>query len=477
MKLPRSVIPVFVGVLAIGLGAAVAVALSRRNDSSAERARADRMGGLGERGNAGDLLGDLDIAALTECLGADDLLENLDNDPPADTGIAPDRNARSQIRAISRQVEEIRKLHFRSRYKVKFLPPKGVAARAAKRMLSEYPAEVADWEARVLAALGAIPPDTDLRQMSKELLESQVAGFYVPATDQLVVPSTNPRRPLAADEKIVLAHELEHAVVDQTLGLPLPGRPDPSEADATLAALSVAEGDATLTMQRYALQAIPLSEQFSMLSDPTLTEAQDAIEDIPHFLAQQLTFPYIAGLEFDCDLFTRGGWRAVNRAYENPPSTSAQVMFPDRYRSGEDAIDVRDPARPGQGWTKAMHSTFGAAHLQWLFEAPGDDTSRALDDPEAAAGSWAGGEVHLFIRGDSSAVALVLKERADGKGLCDAVTSWYESAFDDDRQAQAKKSEQLARDGAAQAAVVRCTGREVRVGIARGLTPARSLVR
>src|SRR5918992_204875 len=318
MKMPRRLIPIAGGFLAIALGAAVAVAVNRRDESSAARERANRLQEeLSEAGEADDMFGDVDFGVLTDCLGMDDLLEDFEGDASAGTGTTPDESARSQIRTISRQVENIRKLEFRSRFKVEFLPPKAVAARAAKLMLRDYPADVADAEARVLAALGAIPSGIDLRQLSKELLESQVAGFYVPATNELVVPSTNPKQPLTANEKIVLAHELEHALADQTVGLPMRGRPDPRKADETLAAVSVAEGDATLTMQRYALDAIPLSEQLSMLGDPSLAAAEDALDDTPHFLARQLVFPYIAGLEFDCALFTRGGWRAVNGAYKD----------------------------------------------------------------------------------------------------------------------------------------------------------------
>jgi hypothetical protein len=358
---------------------------------------------------------------------------------------------------------------------VRFLPPKAVAARAARLMLSDYPADVAASEGRVLAALGAIPPDTDLRQTAKELLESQVAGFYVPATGQLVVPSTDPRRPLSANEKIILAHELEHAVADQQLGLPVPERPDPREADETLAALSVAEGDATLVMQRYALQAIPIFEQLSMMSDPALSQAQDALAETPHFLAQQLLFPYTTGMEFDCGLYTSGGWGAVNRAYEDPPTTTAQVMFPERYTSGEAAVDVRDPSGPGSGWNKDMESTFGAAHLLWLFEAPGGDPGAALDDPEGAARAWAGGEVHPFTRGASSAVALVMAQRSGESELCRSVAGWYDSAFEDEEVAT-DGAEELARDGESQDAVVWCSGDEVRVGIGPDLATARALV-
>lgn len=534
--MPRRLVQITAALLAVAMSVTVAIALAQRNELHAARERADRLqrilhavterlselersdssrdsaGDLGDDdpgtlGDTDDLLGDLDFGALSECLGADDLfsggsdafegggldglLEDLErgrtsSDPEesfedllgglgSGAGGAEGGSARSQIRVISQQVEDIRELEFRRKVRVRFLSPERVAERAANLMLEDYPEDDARDEARILGALGAIPERTDLRQSMRELLESQVAGFYVPATGELAVPSTNPGRPLAANEKIVLAHELEHAVADQRLDLPVPEQPDPSEADATLAALSVAEGDATLTMQRYALQAMPIFEQLSMLNDPSLASAQDALDETPHFLAQQLIFPYTAGLEFDCALYTNGGWSAVNRAYRNPPTTSAQVMFPDRYLAEEAAVDVRDPPSPGSAWARNMNTTFGAAHLLWLFQAPGGDERRALNDPETAASAWAGGEVHLFTRGASSAVALALKQRSEGTGLCESVAEWYDSAFKDE-EVSAEDAEELVRDGSSQDAVVRCAGDDIRVGIGPDLATARGLV-
>lgn len=532
--MPRRLVQITSALLVVTVALAVVIALAQRNELRSARERADRLqrilaavterlselersdsrdsagdlggGDPGRLGDAGDLLGGLDFDALSECLGADDLfgggtdafggsldglLDDLEQGRTASDpeeafedllgGLGPGAggaergSARSQIRAISQQVEDIRKLELRRKVRVRFLPPERVAERAADLMLEDYPQDVAADEARILGALGAVPARSDLRQSMRELLESQVAGFYVPATGELVVPSTDPGQPLTANEKIVLAHELEHAVADQRLGLPVPEQPDPSEADATLAALSVAEGDATVTMQRYALQAIPIFEQLSMLNDPGLASAQDALDQAPHFLAQQLIFPYTAGLEFDCALYTEGGWRAVNRAYKDPPTTSAQVMFPDRFLAEEVAVDVRDPSPPGSAWARDMNTTFGAAHLLWLFQAPGGDEGRALDEPETAASAWAGGEVHLFTRGASSAVALVLKQRSDGSGLCESVAEWYDSAFRDE-EVSAEDAEELVRDGASQDAVVRCAGDDIRVGIGPDLATARALV-
>jgi hypothetical protein len=309
-------------------------------------------------------------------------------------------------------------------------------------------------------------------ELRQEALEGQVAGFYVPETKELVVRSSGD---VGAVEQVTLAHELEHALADQELDLPLSEDPDPSRADQDLASLALVEGDATLTMQQYALRYLGLDEQLSLASDPTVLQAQQQLEQLPHYLQQELTFPYVQGLEFVCDLYSRGGWEAVDQAYAKPPTSTDQILFPERYRAGEKAADPPDPGSLEEPWDHELSSSFGAAELKWLFAAPGGDTSAALPDPEAAAAAWGGGELDLWTNGDQSAVGVALVQRSGESGLCEAVTGWYEAAFPDASEGSTEGDEALVSDGAQQDAVVSCSGDDVRVGIAPNVDGARSL--
>lgn len=323
--------------LAVAVAAAAVVAVVQSNRLSAARHNAARLEARVERLEAqladrtpprdpsddvlgsvpeGDL-GDMFGGDVLDCLTSDTALAGVLGDGSARAGGNEPRtagarqNARAQVRAIARSVERVRGLEFERRVRPVFLSPDEVARRAARLFLSDYPRATADAEARLLAALGAIPEGLDLRRAVTELLESQVAGFYVPETEKLVVPSDDPSTPLTAAEKVVLAHELEHALAHQSLGLPVARRPDVARLDENLAALALVEGDATLAMQRYALHAIPIFEQFSMLSDPLITRASAALEGVPHYLARQLGFPYVAGLEFVCDRYRKRKWTSI----------------------------------------------------------------------------------------------------------------------------------------------------------------------
>jgi hypothetical protein len=386
--------------------------------------------------------------------------------PPAGGGLE------EQVRAIARAVEQIRQLRFEETVEPEFLSAQESAARVQELFREDYSAEAAETETQILEALGAVPRGIDLRETRAEALGSQVVGFYVPETGELVIRTAGDA--LGPIDRVTLAHELEHALADQNLDFPIPLEPKPGREDRDLAAVAVIEGDATLTMQRYAF-TLPFEDQLE-LADPSLAaEAEAGLAELPYYLQQELLFPYENGLSFVCRLYAAGGWEAVNRAYAEPPTTSAQILFPDRFAAGEVAVDPANPDRLRGGWRFEGEHELGAANLLWLFEAPGGDRSRGLDDPMTGAGAWAGGEVHLWERGQDSAVGLALAEREDADVLCVAISHWYAAAFPEVRPSGSALNEGLELDGERQDAVLTCSDDEVHLGIGPDMSTARTL--
>jgi len=385
-------------------------------------------------------------------------------------------DAAGQMRAVAEDLEAIRDLEFRRLPDPVFLPREQLRDRVRAEVAEELTDEVAARQARGLVALGALPPGSDLRELTLRAVGDQVAGFYDPETGEMVVGRAT-TGPLDGATRMILAHELDHALTDQVLDLPLaPERPAPGAEDTALAQLALIEGDATLAMQLYALRHVGLLEQLSGLG--SAAGAQQQLTALPHHLRSTLTFPYLQGLAFVCRLHAGGGWKAVDRAYDEPPTTTAQVLFPERYDEREAAVDPRDPAAPGRTWRAEPRRAVGAAELVWLLEAPGGDAGRALDDATGRARAWAGGELHQWSDGGRTAAALVLVERDGAPApLCATVTAWYRSAFPDARPAAAEPGEALVADGAGQDAVLRCDGRDVRLGLAPDVATARALSR
>lgn len=400
-----------------------------------------------------DLLGDL-LDGETDAQVSGDLLQCLTPMPSGGDGLSG-TDLTAQVAAIEEIISTDRGFASDD-YDIEFVTMDEVQRRAVDLTERELDRGEAAVDARVLSALGALSPDTDLAQAQLDALDAGVAGFYNPETRELVIGSES----MDGMGVFVTSHELVHAMADSTFGLPDPEQiADQTGSDAAFAALSAIEGDASLYGQRFIAQHLPLDQLLELGADSL--GAQSAA-GLPHFVQRDLEFPYVEGLAFSCSIYLDDGWDGVDATYDNVPTTTAQVLFPERYRSGVEAVAVRTPNGP-DGWELIESDQFGAADLLFLLEAPGDDTSRALDNPTDRVAAWAGGEVHAWGNDDDTAVGVVLADRGAATPLCDSLTTYYSAAFPEATRDDADNEIRFA--GTRQHAVIRCDENEVALGI------------
>jgi hypothetical protein len=468
-------------VLAVGLAISLALAVIFGVSLQAARERVEELEEQVEATGPTQGSGD-PLEVLEDLFGeGGDPLEGLGGDVfgcigagalGGETSEPPTGPPAAQVRILADDLEEIRELTFRRPVRPRFLGDEAIERRIRELFLKDYTPEVADREARILTALGAIPPGLDLVEARARALGGSVAGFYVPETGELVVRSSG--GDLGPLEWVTLIHELDHAVADQRLDLLVPEEIVPGREDADLAALAVVEGDATLAMQRYS-SSLPFDQQLGLLDPEAIAEAEAGLAGLPYILQQELLFPYEDGLGFVCDLYQDGGWNAVDRAYGDPPTTTAQVLFPERYSEGEVALDPRDTGRLAGGWRLEGTHQFGATTLLWLLEAPGGDPARGLDDPLAGAAAWGGGELRVWSRGPATAVGIAMAERNGHDVLCSAVSHWYAAAFPGAEPEGSAVGRGLLLEGESQDASLVCDGDQIRIGIGPDPATARRL--
>lgn len=389
--------------------------------------------------------------------------------PEATPAATPTESLAEQIARVSRIVSDVRALDFEAPPDLAVVTTAELSDRVGSQLASYDPAE-AELDRRTLELLGAIPPGTDLRNLLIDALSEQVAGFYDPETGELVVGAADPSARVGRIEEVTLAHELQHALADQQLGLP---DLEEGDDDAILARQALVEGDATVTMEEYLEVGFSTIDRLLLAGESaSLLDQLAGMTELPHFVQESLLFPYEEGAAFVRTLRDGGGWPAVDAAYTDPPRTTAQVLYPEQYVARLAPVTPSATAVLPAPWTLARTTTFGAADLVLLFEAPGGDPGRALTDARELGRAWRGGRLDLWIADGRTAASVVLA--TDGPGLCDAVTTWLDRADPTARTAPGPGDTAVVRGDARQAAVA-CTADEVRMGMADAAAEAAAL--
>jgi hypothetical protein len=442
----------------------------------------DLLGALLGGANLGDLgdLGDLedlgDLGGLLGGLGASGDLGSCLTGAPGSYEIE-DSSLDAQVADIATAVEDLRGLTFPSGIDPVFVDHEEMGERVRDLVEEGYPADLEDFDTRLLVALGMLPAGYDLMSAQMDLLDTGVAGYYDPDSGELVVATPESDQPLAAIDQITLAHEMIHALTDARLGIPDALEDPRADPEIIRAQQALTEGDATLGMQQFTLGALGFEEQMAMLMDPRVLGAQQEAANFPYVLSNGLQLPYVEGMNFTCALYADGGWEAVDAAYADPPTNTSQVLFPERYVQNRiEAVDPDPVGSPGGNWESLREVGFGAVDLLMLFSAPGDDTGAALSDPRERARAWGGGRAEVWSRGNDTAVGISLTDTGAGlEPLCDSMVSWELAAFPDHDAFDPNGLEELAHSGDGRAAVVVCDGPSVRVGIGPDLETARSV--
>src|SRR4029077_9315918 len=163
---------------------------------------------------------------------------------------------------------------------------------------------------------------------------------------------------LGADQqKPVLAHELTHALQDQSFNLEKYMKPadtdlskkkevnaeDIENDEVSTTRQAVVEGQAMVVLVDYMLEPMGLSLKDSpqvvqALKDGMLVGTSDAVQfrNAPIYMKEALTFPYRYGIDFIADLVIKGGKdKAFAELFRNPPKTTRQIMEPQTYLAGE----------------------------------------------------------------------------------------------------------------------------------------------
>ncbi len=312
--------------------------------------------------------------------------------PKAEAPVDADKPDSREQRLIARMLERVsrvRGLAARTSVPGVVLGRDALIARVKAHVDREVPHEAILEEGIVQQLLGFIPTRFDYEAATYALLSAQLAGFYEPADGTMYMAADLDDENATA----TLAHELVHALQDQHWDLAPRSKYTPGQDDRSTAFSALAEGDATSAMAdllvgaaKPGATALDMPDELyadqvigGMSAGPTATA--------PHVMRMSLVAPYIDGTLFIHALRRKGGWQAVNHAWENPPVTTEQVLHLEKWEAHEPPLSVDDLpfAALGAGWAVAANDTYGEIGVRISFgEWVGAARSGAL------AAGWGG---------------------------------------------------------------------------------------
>src|SRR6202162_3673353 len=243
-------------------------------------------------------------------------------------------------------------------------------------------------DARSAEAFGLLPKGFDLDSFMVDLLTEQIAGLYDPKAHEFYVADWIP----IDDQRMVMAHELTHALEDQHFQIEAWAKAARPNDDGELAREAVLEGSAMAAMIDYELQGSGRSLKDVPDIDPSMLVGDmgstPALKKSPPFLKDALVFPYFAGLTFSADLLKTNGWKDLPVVFSKPPISTQQIMHPALYHAGKTPSTENLPdvgKLLGPDWTRLEENVMG--EFGWkevLKQFLGEDRAKIL------AAAWDG---------------------------------------------------------------------------------------
>lgn len=305
------------------------------------------------------------------------------------------------IQEVESQVEQVRGLNYLHPVGVEAISDTEMDRRLTESFDESYPKALYDRRTVAWRTIGVIPQDTDLRAALRSFLTGQVAGFYDPATGELVYLGSGD---LGFIERLELAHELTHALDDQHFDLSrLDGLSGHCQDERFEGALGVVEGSA----QYYSAQtliAFPTMDLGDVMAALGQAFGSAGVPPgVPPFVEEQEIWPYTAGMAFVTSRTVDLGTDGVNQALTDLPVSTEQIMHPDRYPSDVPVtVDIPNLAPAlGPAWGDLDAMQVGE---EWLHAMLGLRLDPSTTD--TAAAGWGGGVYRAWTDGQRVAVVL-----------------------------------------------------------------------
>ncbi len=296
---------------------------------------------------------------------------------------------------IESQVRTIRGLEYSGDAQGIWLTQEQLQDRILTQFLADYSEDEALREAALLSFLGLIEPGTDLRTLRSEILKEQAAGCYDCEAGVMVLLCGQ----VGGLERVTYAHEYTHflqdLIYDVETGLDLTPEFCARDLDHCTAVQAVLEGEATLLQEQW-LRTYGKPEDLAGLIEFFADYEMPVFASAPAFIQNDLTFSYLAGLEFVHHFYLKDSWAAVDAILEAPPVSTEQIMHPSRYPK-DLPVEITLPDFSDAQWQLYDEGSLG----EWRLLAT-LDAHLSPDVADQAAEGW-GGDRYVLLEGRTDA--------------------------------------------------------------------------
>jgi hypothetical protein len=315
-------------------------------------------------------------------------------------------------------------------------------------------------EAGVLT--GLYVPGIDLNAQTMRAPSSRVVAFYDPQDREMILVKGKSKASLWSEltgffthkdstGEMLVAHELTHALQDQYFGVHAAVDRITNNDDRRLALKSVVEGDATLVGYG-AISGLIDAETVATL----LTHLQDMprLFDVespgtPEALRDALIFQYTDGTRFVGEVYQRGGWRAVNALYSNPPRSTREIINPALYFSHSTPLTITlggwTPAL--KRWHEVAENTYGELLLRVILTRGSGGQAEA-----GLARGWRGDRMVVLQSGGATTVIWIVALSDDTSAA--AFAQAYEGILEQIAASGAPAAHHVERRGSAVLAII-----------------------
>ncbi|MGD8457911.1 MAG: hypothetical protein PVF83_16145, partial [Anaerolineales bacterium] len=249
----------------------------------------------------------------------------------------------------------------------------------------------------IYRALGLINHWDGLTNYFPNLWADPNGGLYLPDEKAVLIEDGD----FGLIEKYLYAREYAQTLIDGELSIdesgiyPVCNR----QLQHCQVLYALIKGDATMMAGEW-LDNFGPDDQIWMVDDLDVDYFNLPMQSPPLFIEQELDFSHTAGMLFLDALLDNDQEELFNSIYQNLPSTTEQILHPEKYIEGEQEIIVDDiPLNDvlSGDWQEIFNETIGEWLTYQIMVAGVDEIARiSMEEAHSAAAGWGGDRMKIY---------------------------------------------------------------------------------